>query len=193
MDQIKALNVAGQLRGMPVIVPDRAQRLGQVSDAILHPTEGRMLGLVLHSLTGEEQLLKADDFSICGAVGAVLAEGHSLADAESLKEALSGGVQVCRELIGASVITDAGRLLGRVSEVHILEEQLWSFYRVAGSKLQELFGGGFFIASNVPRAWSHRGSRLIVPANTPQRQAVSSLAEAISAFEHELACAGKKL
>jgi sporulation protein YlmC with PRC-barrel domain len=187
MDEIKALHVTNQLIGMPVIVSSLARKLGQVADAVVHPTEGRMLGLVLRSPEGEERLLWADDFFIFGALGAVLVEDDMLTGSESFEDSLTGGVRVRRDLIGASIVTDAGRLLGRVGDVYILEEQLLTIYRVARSLLQDIFGGGFFLAGNAPHAWSRSGSRLIVPADARQHHAASSLAEAIKAIELELA------
>jgi sporulation protein YlmC with PRC-barrel domain len=191
MDEIKVLRVADQLIGMPVI-SDSARKLGQVADAVVHPTEGRVLGLVLRSLKDEERLVRADDFFIFGTSGAVLAEDNLLTGSENFEDFLRGGVRVRRDLMGASVVTDAGELLGRVSDVYILEEQLLTVHRVAGSKLQEVFGGGFFVAGNVPRAWSRMGSRLIVPGSTQQDHAASSLAEAIKALEQELALTGNQ-
>jgi uncharacterized protein YrrD len=183
MDEVNALHVANQLIGMPVIVPGPARKLGQVADAVVHTTEGRALGLVLRSLKGEERLLRADNFFISVTSGVVLAEDELLISSESFEDSLTGGVRVRRDLIGASVVTDAGRLLGRISDVYLLEEQLLTIYRVAGSLLQNLFGGGFFLAGNAPHAWSRSGSRLIVPASTRQHRAASSLAEAVKAFE----------
>jgi uncharacterized protein YrrD len=192
MDRFKTLNVARQLIGLPVIAPDWAQRLGQVSDAVIHPTEGRLLGLVLQSPRGKERLLSAKNFFIFGAVSAVLTEVRSPPEAKSLKEVSSDGVRVCRDLIGAKVITGDGKLLGGVSDVYLLEEQLWAFYYITKTKLQEFFGSGFFIAGNVPQAWSDRDACLIVPAHAERSCTALSLAEAISAFEERRAFAGKK-
>jgi sporulation protein YlmC with PRC-barrel domain len=185
MNEIKALHVANQLIGMPVIVPCSARKLGQVADAVVHPTEGRGLGLVLRSPKDEEWLLRADDIFIFGTSGAVLAEDDLLTGSESLEDSLTSGVRVRRDLIGASVVTDAGGLLGRVHDVYILEERLLTVYRVVGSMLQGIFGGGFFLAGNAPHAWSRSGFRLIVPVSARQHHAASSLAEAIKALEQE--------
>jgi hypothetical protein len=45
--------------------------------------------------------------------------------------------------------------------------------------LQRFFGGGFYIAGNVPHAYSSDGVRMIVPDDTENSRAVESLAEAI--------------
>ncbi len=177
MSETRTLNVAQQLKGMAVLVTTTGERLGEVTDAIIHPTEGRMLGITVRTSGGEERALATRDFFI--GPDAVMASGAVLAETEDGGGALAGGVPACRELLGTNVVTEDGKLLGRVSEVHISVEPPRVIYRVAESTLQRFFGGGFFIAADVPRTYSPDGVRLIVPTETEDRYAISSLAEAI--------------
>jgi sporulation protein YlmC with PRC-barrel domain len=41
MNEVKALNIASQIYGMPVIDPDTSMSLGTISDVVVHPTEGK--------------------------------------------------------------------------------------------------------------------------------------------------------
>ncbi|MEP7337663.1 MAG: PRC-barrel domain-containing protein [Acidobacteriota bacterium] len=189
VNQAQIINVARELRGMPIIFSESGQKHGQVSDAIVHTTEGSLMGLVI-SFGGSERLLVADDFYIFGSAGAVIVAEDAHLNMDKINAAIRDGVRVCRNLIGAEAITKSGRLLGRVTEVYVLEEQLLIIYRVASSWLQEMFGGGFFIAGNLPHAWSRNGARLIVKAEAPGRSLFSSLDEAICFAQRRLAFAG---
>lgn len=179
MKEMTPLNVAGRLRGMPVLPPDTNEKLGEVWDVLVHPTEGRVLGLILHTSAGEERVLAMGDFLILSAAETVRAGGGRLTEIEKLSDGLANGVAACHELIGASVVTEAGKLLGRVCEVHIFVERPLVIYRVAASGWQRFFGSGFFMAGDVPYAYSREGTRLIVPAWTGDLEAASSLTEAI--------------
>jgi hypothetical protein len=44
--------------------------------------------------------------------------------------------------------------------------------------MQKFLGGGFYIASDLPTAYSHDGVRIIVPAYTEERYAVTTIDEA---------------
>jgi hypothetical protein len=90
-----------------------------------------------------------------------------------------------QDVIGSKVVTEDGTLLGRVSEAHIGVDQpgvagaARVVYRVAESTLQKFFGGGFFLPGSVARSYSPEEKRMIVPADTENRYAASSLAEAV--------------
>jgi sporulation protein YlmC with PRC-barrel domain len=183
MSDLRTLNIASELRGRAVVVPDTAEKLGEVSDLIVHPTDGRVLGLILRAAEGEERALRVDDFVI-GPEAVMAAEG-ALLDLGDLRDSLSGGARACGELVGVSVVTEDGKLLGRVSEIHASVKRPWIFYRVAGSALQRFLGGGFFIAGNVPHFYSREGLRLIVPADTADHCAASSLAEVLQSPKRE--------
>lgn len=178
MDQVKTLNVASQLKGMPVLILDLGLMLGQVEDAIVDPVEGMVLGLVLLTPGGQERWLAADDVLVFGTLGVVLMTEDAWLDTCRIQASLQGGIRVCGNLLGVEVVTNQGKLLGRVLEVYATEDELRTVYRVAPSRLQLLFGGGFFMAGNLPCSWLEKGRRLIVTAETIERQTFSSLEEA---------------
>jgi uncharacterized protein YrrD len=169
MRETRTLDVASELKGMPVLASNTSKNLGDVVDAIVHPTEGKLLGIALLTPEGEERALALGDFRI--GMDAVTAEESALCDPEIFFGMLEGGNYVCREIVGASVVTDDGNLLGRVVDVYIWAEPSKVLYRVAQSTMQRLFGG-FFIAGSVPHSYSRRGLRMIVPADTKERHAL---------------------
>jgi uncharacterized protein YrrD len=179
MSEVKIFNVANQLCGMPVIVPDTSERLGKVSDVIVNPTDGRALGILLRTIKGEERAIAINDCFIFSDANAVLAAENALVDSESIRDAMTGA-QVCQELIGADVVTEAGELLGDVSDVYVVENPAKIIYRVTASALQRFFGGGFFLAGNVPRFYWRESARLIVPAYTGEDYSAHTLDEAIN-------------
>jgi hypothetical protein len=85
-----------------------------VTDAIIHPTEGRMLGI---------RALATRDFYID--LDAVMASVAALAETEDGGSILTSAVPACCELVGTNVVTEDGKLLGRVSQVRISVEPLW--------------------------------------------------------------------
>ena len=191
MSPKKTLDVLHELTGMLVVVPDTSERLGRVADLILHPIQGRVLGLTVRTSEGKERALVADDFFIFSEVGAVLAAEGALSDLEDLSSTLSGSVRASSELVGTRVVTEEGKLLGYVSGVHLLEKRLQVVYHVTASNWQRLFNGGFFIAGDLPHAYSRDGARLIVPADTKDHYAFPSLAAAIAPRIGEMAPTGE--
>jgi len=170
----KTLNVGRELKGMPVLATFTGEKIGEVIRAHIHPTEGRLVAIIVHTLKGETRTLAGTDLSFEeGAVRAVEGalrqsdEGHLKAEGHFTPE----------EITGALVITDRGCLLGRVSEVHMSVEARRIYYRVVKSEWQRLMGGGFFLPGDVPRSYFHGNRRLIVPADAEGRYAAKPLAE----------------
>lgn len=175
MPKPSALNIAAELCGLPVLDPETARLHGRVVEAIVHPTEGTLLGLLLHAPGGAERAVAGADCHVFSKTGAVLALQQSVIERQRLILKLADGIAVGHNLLGASVVTEEGELLGHVTDAYLHEERQQISYRIAKSKLQELQGGGFFIAGYVPLAWSSLGARLIVPADTASQHAAPSL------------------
>ena len=81
--------------------------------------------------------------------------------------------------VGSNVVTEDGDLLGRISEIFIRVDKPQAVYRITESKIQKLFGRGFFLPGNTALSYAPDGARMIVPADTEERYAASSLAEAL--------------
>lgn len=143
-----------------VNVHDRrtAERLGEVADTIVHPTEGRLLGFALHTRFSEASFLPCE--------ACEMKDGVLLADRDRLRDARAwtaqGGVAARRGLCGTSVVTDGGELLGRVEEVCVLLESKRTQLEVARAGWRRFISPGFTLAGDAPRTHSSAGRRLIV-------------------------------
>ena len=176
MDEMRAMNVDKELKGMTVLRSDTGNKMGEVLDAIIHPTEGRVMGLIVRTDEGQERALATRDFFI--GKDAVMATPGAIFVIQSEDDSLDDGIPAIGEIVGTNVVTDEGELLGRVSEVHISLETPRTAYRVTGSTLQRFFGGGFYIAGDLPSGYSRDGVRMIVPVDTDERHAVTTVDEA---------------
>jgi sporulation protein YlmC with PRC-barrel domain len=176
MSESKAMSVTKELKGRSILNSGTGERLGEVEDVFIHPTEGRVLGISLRAPDGRAQGFGVRDFLI--GPDAVMVSGDARPELPGESGALAEGVTV-RELTGTNVVSADGRLLGRVSDVYISLDQPRAAYHVAHSTLQRFFGGGFYLAGDVPRAYAPDGARLIVPEDAEHRFAASSLGEAL--------------
>jgi uncharacterized protein YrrD len=161
---------------MPLLAADTGEKLGEVRDAIIQPVGGLVLGCVARTAEGDELRLRASDFRI--GQHAVMTSLKSFKYAGDYADEMSGGVRAVGEMVGSNVVTEDGKLLGRISEVYIGAEQPRVVYRIAESTLQKFFGGGFYLAGSMPRSYAPDGARIIVPAETEERYAAPTLADA---------------
>lgn len=171
----RTMNVETQLKGMPVITTDTGERLGEVIDAIVDPTEGTVLGLALKSNEDENRAVPASMFRI--GVDAVMVTGRIGRDRDKIRKDLSRGVMACGDLVGTSVVSEDGTNLGSVREVYISTDGNRDALRIVESSLQQLFGGGFYVPGDLPRSYAGDGGRMIVPSDTRERYGKTSLDE----------------
>ena len=177
VNEIRTLNVAKDLRGMPLLAADTGAKLGEIRDAVIQPTEGRVMGVVVRTLDGDDLRLRISDIVI--GEDAVMTSGESFERAGDHSSVMAGGFRAVDDMVGSNVVTEDGDLLGRISEVYIRVDQPQAVYRIVESKLQKFFGRGFYLAGAVARSFAPDGTRMIVPADTEERYAASSLAEAL--------------
>ncbi len=176
MSASRTFKLADELRGMSVLATQTSRKLGEVADALIHPTEGRMLGLTLRTAEGEERVLALGKFRIAADV--IFAPEQALQPLEPSLPEVAGRVYAFKEIIGTSVVADDGKLLGHVSDVHISPEEAIVTYRVTESKMQQLFKGGYLMSGNHPHAYSRLGLRLIVPCESDKAQETTHLTSA---------------
>ena len=175
--EIRALNVAKDLRGMSLLAVDTGAKLGEIRDAIIQPTEGRVIGVIVRTLDNDELPLGIDDITI--GPDAVMTSWESFEHAGDRSSQMAGGVSAINEMVGSKVVTEDGDLLGRISDIYIRADKTQTVYRITESKIQKFFGGGFFLPGYVTRSYAPDGARIIVPADTENRYATSSLADAL--------------
>lgn len=164
-----------EMRKMSVLDSGNGNKIGVVADVVVHPTDGRLLGLIIRTDDGEESVMSLAAFRIGD--NAVMAEPNALLEVRSSSELLNEGAAAEGELVGANIVTDDGKLLGKVSDVIILPELSLVAYKVAGSALQKFFGRGFYVAGDLPSAISSDGVRMIVPSDTEEKHAAESIEE----------------
>ena len=133
------MRTSKDLAGLAIIDVRDGKKLGQVSETIVSPDDGRLLGFVIKSgglLSRDESVVEIDDVRSIGA-DAVTVEGDELvhqADAatDAFREARGGD----RTLIGRKVVSQGGSVVGQIADVVISEDER----RVTGLVL----GGGVF-------------------------------------------------
>ncbi len=179
MKQVSILNSVSQLKKMPVALPESGEIVGQITDVIIHPTEGTVLGLTLQSTAGVTYAVAADDFFIFNKNNIVVVFESALSSQPDSRKKMASGISMCQEVIGASIVTENGKYIGYVSDVWIMEEPLRAVYQVLKSLWQKFFGSGFYIPAELPYAWSRDGTRFIVRDDELTRHRVSKPDEAI--------------
>lgn len=178
MKTVGAINIEKQMKGYVVLDAGTAGRLGKVSDALIHPSRGTLLGLLIGNDLGIEKVLSAESFVIHDAAKAVIALDPPRAEGTEVERILNEGVRAIDELLAAEIVTQDGRLLGRINDIYLQNatvDSLPVIYHITASFWQRLTGGGTYLAGDVPSHYSHTGSRLIVPADTKQRDVRSSI------------------
>lgn len=188
MSDTTTINFDTQLRGLPVLNPGTAYKLGNVTDLAIDPTHGTVSGLFL--LTPEEEeifLPVAEGIAYEGAYflsqrkescSATTRPSEALRDHQEILPAL---LRVTTDLLGASVVTEGGRLLGNIRTVYLDPTNWQVSYQVAVSWWQRWQGGGMRLAAHLPVRWSQTAGRLIVPDEVGGKQSVRSQAKDIAA------------
>jgi uncharacterized protein YrrD len=174
----RKLDVLKDLKEMAIINSNTGEKLGIVQDALVNPTQGRLLGLLYRDSGGQTYALSIQNILI--GRDAVMTGKDFRPETEGQSEMLHDGIAT-EQLKGANVVTGDGRLLGRISAVYVSADQPNIAYHVTESALQRFFGGGFYLAGEVPHAYAPDGVRLIVPEETDHRFAVATLDEAFGA------------
>lgn len=129
--------------GAPVIDVRNGTKLGQVTETIVSPDDGRLLGFVIKQggmLSREEAVVEIDDVRSIGA-DAVTVEGDEIvhrpeASQPAFQEARGGD----RTLVGRKVVSQGGSLLGTVADIVLNEE--------ARRASALVLGGGVFEAGD---------------------------------------------
>lgn len=174
MKSARTVSVEGDLREMPLLQPGTSARLGKILDALIDPARGEVIGVAVLTDAGKERVLFNGDYSL--GVNTVMASEDALRDPERLIEILQGRA-FARELVGAKVVTDDGKLLGHISSVQLSEGWAKVVYRVTPSGGQSSLKSSFLLTGKAAHSYSRSGSRIIVPAGTEEKYAIWSSGE----------------
>ncbi|HKX32776.1 MAG TPA: hypothetical protein VJ302_34130 [Blastocatellia bacterium] len=183
--QVSFLSIDRQLKKMSVTLFETGRRIGQAVDAVIHPTGGMILGLIVQT---DDRLLRAvaaADFFIFNQPSVVVISEEALFDPFRSAEKLAGGLSVCRDIVGSGLVTDQGQYLGDVREVLMVEGRLRPVYRIAESIWQKAVGGGFYIPAELPYAWSRESACFLVRTEELMRRRASHPIEAFESSETE--------
>lgn len=169
------LTAATALSGLPVVSIPEGEALAKIKDVVYSPDAGRITGFTLNKIGG----LLAGPLKEALPIAGVRAVGRAavMIDAAALEEASGSGpvdVESHRNVLGNTVLTDAGQRLGEVTDLIVAmgvmgtEEAGISPGEVVGyqlsgdAALQGREGAALFVP--LPNTLAVSGTALMVPA-----------------------------
>jgi uncharacterized protein YrrD len=154
------------LIGRPVVSVETANELGHVYDLIVHPTRGEMVGLSVQSSEENTLLVSRDDIHSVGLSAVMVKSDQSLCSTE--QSPLAEFPLAKNTLIGVSVITEDGKLLGEIANVYFYSDETSAIfiYEVRSSILDKLLGHGLYFPASQGSAFADDASRLVVSSDT---------------------------
>lgn len=161
MNERRDVAPVSELNGKTVLSLATGNQIGQVTDVLIDPISGVLLGLILSATAGGEAGLPIEKVYNIGRDAIMAISEDSLVAPESGE--LIPGEPVSR-LVGTKIITDSGEVLGQISDVFaVLKPPPRIFYEVQQSLLDRLLGRAFFIPASLGHALSDDFARLVVP------------------------------
>jgi sporulation protein YlmC with PRC-barrel domain len=171
---------------MPVISRLSGNKLGVIEDILVDPLEGSLRGLIVKSNEETNSIIDYKDI-YCVGPDAVMVDDESVAS--SLDQSKIGKIAQCKkDLLGTKIITEGGKLLGRVGNIFIhLSNPLAVIYEVRDSVLDKLLGRGLFMLASAACALSEDSERIIVSNDASEKAAgsVERLIEYLSTYTKE--------
>jgi sporulation protein YlmC with PRC-barrel domain len=175
-------------KGLTVMNAETAWKVGTVADLAIDPTHGVVSGLLLTTSEQKEQFLPVRD-------GLIFKESFLLnrssiprdspastrEQANAANEDLPEILRATSDLLGASVVTEQGQLLGNISEVYLDPADWQVFYRVTASWWQRWWGSGIYLPARATVRWSQTTSRLVVATGAEERRPISSPTKRVTA------------
>jgi uncharacterized protein YrrD len=163
---MKNIQHVDDLIGRPVLSLGSANKLGQVHDLIVHPTNGEMVGLSVQISDQSHFLVDKTEIHSIGP-DAVMVEGdQSLVPPDQSQ--LKAFPFAKNGLVGVKVITEEGKLLGEIANVYVHLDAVKSIfiYEVRSSILDKLLGHALYFPASFGCAFADDASRLVVANDT---------------------------
>jgi uncharacterized protein YrrD len=159
------------LLGLPVITLDQASKVGVVKDLLIDPGDRRVTALILggRDRGGQPREIRFESVSRVGPDAVLIDnEAHVTPAAEQPGQFTLNRGQV--KLSGLPLLTDAGRVAGKVSDV-VIDESSGEVlqYEVSTGRFRDLVGGKKKIPASAPRAVGTEA--MIVPESALTDQA----------------------
>ncbi|MGH9902310.1 MAG: PRC-barrel domain-containing protein, partial [Pyrinomonadaceae bacterium] len=141
------------LIGMTIISRATGNKLGQVHDLVVDPVEGVLLGLSAQAPDGNIYGIEYGEIYNFGPDAVMVNADDSLSSLEG--SPLVGPPLAKKNLAGAKIITESGKLLGSIANVFFHSSAPpFVVYEVRESLLDKLLGRAMFIPASAGRAMS---------------------------------------
>jgi uncharacterized protein YrrD len=176
MKQNQTVGFESGIKGMPVLDAKIGDKIGIVSDLIIDPVEGKLLGIALTRPDKEIRSIKTGDLHIGD--DAVMSIGSTPAALDYFGD-FAGGI-AATEIMEAKLVSNDGKLIGKIQEIYLALYDLTIYYKVAESSFQQIFGKGFYLSAKAPLAYSRNDKRFIVPADIQKQHAKKNLSDLIT-------------
>jgi uncharacterized protein YrrD len=154
--------------GRAVLARATANKLGQVHDLIISPSKGDLVGLSLR--LPDESLRLVDYRDICS-FGQDAVMINSDESAVLVQDSPLKALPLAKNnLIGVNVVTESGKLLGKIANVYMhLAETLLLIYEVRSSIIDKLLGHALFFPASQGLAVSGDFARIVVAEDTSEK------------------------
>ena len=163
---MKNIQHIDDLIGRAVLSLGSANKLGQVHDLIVHPTNGEMVGLSVEISDQSHFLVSKEEIHSIGPDAVMVQSDQSLVPPDQSQ--LKAFPFARNGLVGVKVITEDGKLLGEIANVyvHIEETKSLFIYEVRSSILDKLLGHALYFPASSGCAFADDASRLVVSNDT---------------------------
>ncbi len=182
MEMKPILKNVRQLLQRKIILVDAIPRtLGVISQVFLHPPKGKLLGTAIRMKNETTPLLVALNYLLFPDLQTENEQVTVFSDSFSVVEEFETGVTTYQDFLGAEIVTDKGKLCGRIKEVYFREDNLQTVYEVKRPGLQGFIHLSYFIVGGTSDYYSHRHRRLILPVGTPRFKSLGAAIEGLQA------------
>lgn len=161
MIQTGNINSIDVLIGRTVLSCSTANKIGQVHDLIVDPEKGELSGLSIQLPDASLRLVDCREVQSFGPDAVMVKRDES---ATPVPDSPLRALPLAKHnLAGVKVITEGGKLLGRIANVYIhLAETSLFIYEVRSSLLDKLLGHSFYFPASWGHALSGDATRLVV-------------------------------
>ena len=178
----KGVHTVDSLVGKTLLSRSSGNKIGEIGDLIVEPIEGQLLGLAVTPHEGESGVVDSRKIHSFGKDAVMINDDHSV---NALQDSsLSKYPRAKKNLIGAKIITEGGKLLGEIANVILLTgpSPASIIYEVRESLLDKLLRRAVFIPASYGLAVSDNTERFIVPDDVME-YATDNIDEMMSHFD----------
>lgn len=161
------INPIAILIGKSILSRSTANKLGQIYDLVVDPVKGELSGLAVRMPDESIRLIDYREIFSFGPDAVMIKSDESAVPAQ---ESPLKTLPLAKNLIGAKVITESGKLLGQIAGIYIhLAETSLLVYEVRSSLLDKLLGHSLYFPASQGCALSGVDARLVVTDDTAEK------------------------